>query len=499
MAAKSSSSSVNTDRGVLLSFRATLPDGQHVSTSWKAHTPPGAGGSANSTFRWELRRVLRALGLVETKWRKMWAIINEGWVKWQAFGLMCGYVPGEHMGRSRHSLLKSAKPVDAAEVDAAEQEFWDSTEILLCMVSCLLGTRRRVSDRDRATVVGARFFEATLQVADVEALAMWDIPPHAMEKCNKGNDAYGLCECLQPALADPGLSQSADMAPQLFMHRKAMALARALPCNAAAAALRIVVDELAAAIHNSVDTWAEGDWPRGENAIVLSESSQKKRRVDFHVRQYVVSSALEDGRQASCSQVFRSLAGVAQNSPVKWRGVEMSAYRATTMAAFNPNMTVSLAVDGSRLGRPAKEVLVGFLSCPSRNLHAALSPQAILALHSCHPNDRVEDRSRQPQAIGRLVLGKASAFLSRPACWSSGPEGGGAGGRPRALQLCSSARLYRNVPWGRLGCKRLTHVLVCYDCFGRNAHFPGVGLVFCTPGTVWDRRECTRVCRESFR
>lgn len=194
---------------------------------------------------------------------------------------MCGYVPGEHMGRSRHSLLKSAKPVDAA---AAEQEYWAITEIWLCMVSCLPRTRRRVSDRDRATVVVARFFGATVQVADVEALVMWDTPPHAMETCNKGNAAYGLCACLQLALADPGVPQAADMAPQLFMHGKATALARALPCNAAAAALRIVVDELAAAIHNSVDTWAEGDRAPG---------------------------------QASCSQVARSLAGVAQNSAVK--------------------------------------------------------------------------------------------------------------------------------------------------------------------------------------
>lgn len=102
----------------------------------------------------------------------------------------------------------------------------------------------------------------------------------------------------------------------------------------------------------------------------------KKRRMDFHVKQYVLADAVQSGSASSCSNAAKSLNGnVAPNSGLKWRGQEMSAYRAASILAFSSVGSVSVALDGARIGRPAKEILAGFIYCDRMARCAALPPQ----------------------------------------------------------------------------------------------------------------------------
>lgn len=363
-------------RGVVLYVQATLPDGECVNVQWKAHSIGTRPQTDPESLRWEVRRFAPSLGFAETSKRKLWTVIAENWSKWRSFILMCGFKMEEHCGRSKHALVKQVAEVSAEELAMAEQEYWVSTEALLCMLLHLPSHRRSLSERVRCTLVAKAFFVATLPPGSLGDLCHWSVAAGAKAACQRFADSDNVCECLQKCIGDPSLPDASTMPPQHFVHMKAMKLAQAFPCPAAVVALKMLLERLAALIVANHMSWGDHEWHRGQHAIV--QGFAKKRRVDYHVKQYVVVESVQSGQLPSSSLAARGLAGVAPNSAVKWRGVEMSAYRAACLLSFCKDMSISLAVDASRLGRPAREVLAGFVACEGKQMVVALPPQVCL-------------------------------------------------------------------------------------------------------------------------
>ena len=65
---------------------------------------------------------------------------------------------------------------------------------------------------------------------------------------------------------------------------------------------------------------------------------------------------------------------------VKWMRSEMSAYRAESLLRFRDEkaQVLALALDGCRLGRPSKELLLGVLSAPALRTHMVMPPPVAL-------------------------------------------------------------------------------------------------------------------------
>lgn len=226
-------SSGSLDRGVLLQFRATTSDGVHVHAAWKAHSPSSGSSEQLDTLYWEMRMVAPSLGYLETSKRRLWTIISENWAKWQRCIILAGFDKLAHSGRSKHALTKQVVEVQVAELLAAEQEHWVTTEALMGIMVTLPPFRRSIGDRDRCKAVGCAFFEATLLGDGLEGFCTWGVGDDVRRACRLDPDSTGMCESLRRHISDPSLPAPGTMAPQSSVIRKLCALAETLPCAAA--------------------------------------------------------------------------------------------------------------------------------------------------------------------------------------------------------------------------------------------------------------------------
>ena len=121
------------------------------------------------------------------------------------------------------------------------------------------------------------------------------------------------------------------------------------------------------------------EWHRSESAHL--QSLTKRKRIDFHVKQFVLKGAVEAGLASTVGQSSQS-AAIDRALSVRWRESEMSAYRASTILAFKAVDTLSICFDCARLGKPAKEVLVVTISSPGQKRHGMLPPQVDMQLTS---------------------------------------------------------------------------------------------------------------------
>lgn len=97
------------------------------------------------------------------------------------------------------------------------------------------------------------------------------------------------------------------------------------------------------------------------------------------MKQFVLKDAVVSGAQACTTDAVRSLSAVHPSTGCRWLASEMAAFRASSKLSFGASMTLGLALDATRLGRPAKEILCGFVTNASKQIHAPLPPQALIA------------------------------------------------------------------------------------------------------------------------
>lgn len=114
-------------RGVMLRLHVTLQDGEQVAGDWKAHAPL-APGTDPHFLKWELRRVLPTAGFEETRKQKMWHIIGDNWGKWVVLVMASKFDEGQHMGRSRHALLRRGGADHEGLADAEQDSYSPDSE-----------------------------------------------------------------------------------------------------------------------------------------------------------------------------------------------------------------------------------------------------------------------------------------------------------------------------------------------------------------------------------
>lgn len=155
-----------------------------------------------------------------------------------------------------------------------------------------------------------------------------------------------------------------------------------------------MLTRLAASAETRVLEWGDFDWHKTEHAHLAG--GQKRRRVDHHVRQYTMKTSLQNGTHQSSSAAARSLDDVSSSQTVRWMQSEMSAYRAGGLLSMHGAQQIAIAIDATRLGKPAKDILLGMASDVQRQTHLALPPQESCGIVRPSPPPMVPSSPKRP-------------------------------------------------------------------------------------------------------
>lgn len=100
----------------------------------------------------------------------------------------------------------------------------------------------------------------------------------------------------------------------------------------------------------------------------------KKRRADPHVRDFILSRGISDGKATTPGQLAMASETASTGQAWRWRNSELCALRAANLLSFQQQDIFSISFDGARYRKPAKELLVGVVSAPVVNRHSVLPP-----------------------------------------------------------------------------------------------------------------------------
>ena len=323
-----------------------------------------------SGLRWELRRLLPPVGFNETKNTHLSRHVAEHWPRWLALSAFLDLCPPA-LGLSRHALLKKDR---AANVNGAEQECWVSTPMLVVLLLSFHSARRRISDRQKSSAMLMSILEATIPAQWLQgAENLLELSEDTLNRCSAEPVHEGQCVCVRHA----SMKAPHEPTPHSQLHAVLQHLFEHNHCDALRHRLKQLVTSLTEAAESTFEEWANQDWHRCKDAMLQCRA--RNRRTDFHVKQFVLRQSREAGLTNSVGQACKSL-GAPSCVGVKWREREMNAYRATTLKAFASEPTIAICVDAARVGRPARDYLVGLCTAPRGGIHAALPPQVLFSM-----------------------------------------------------------------------------------------------------------------------
>ena len=307
--------------------------------------------------------------------------LSENWGKW------CGHLQrldldsDDHRGLSRKAL--TMRRAADEELASSEQETWFSTEALLALMQAFCFDRRELAIRKKVDVMGRMFLEQTVGPEIASGIRVLEPSPDFLGQCAAAPMQNNRCACFEAALNGwPQFRDMSSLTPQAVMWEGLKHLYGALDCRAVRAWVRHLIMRLSENVLGSLSSWADLNWYKSSDAIL--QARRKARRVDAHIKQWVMQSTSRSEDMPTPALAARSLIGVCRTSSVKWMHQEMAAYQASCLLTFRePPSSLSVAMDCARIGMPGVEFLVIAASDLEHRLHAVLAPQvrAVLSDH----------------------------------------------------------------------------------------------------------------------
>jgi len=213
------------------------------------------------------------------------------------------------MGLSRHAL-RQASQIDA--IVEAEQESWLTTEMVWLLLLHLQRSRRRVAARQKAQGFLLASMEACVPASFFDGVSPLEVSEENLAKCSK-DVLFGECSCVRTMVAS---APSRDN-----LHENLAAVLGHLhsndDCSAIRAHLAELLVQMSRAALESVSKWATLDWHRGQKAML--HGLTRTRRVDAHVRQFVLHQSKQDGLTTTVGQAMKSLGSLGTSNAPKWR------------------------------------------------------------------------------------------------------------------------------------------------------------------------------------
>ena len=102
---------------------------------------------------------------------------------------------------------------------------------------------------------------------------------------------------------------------------------------------------------------------------------QKKRRIDEDLRQAMAIQMVSEKRASSAASMARALGQVSPSLGQAWEKEAMKQYLMNGWSCFRHLNTLSICMDGSRLGCPAEETVTYLCFCPAVNVSMWLPSQ----------------------------------------------------------------------------------------------------------------------------
>ena len=352
-------------KGLQLSFSRCSADGVTHRVTWKAYQSE----QEDDSLRWEFRWFAKDLGYECKPGRQMWRHIGDNWKRWVEVVESSGLPTEVHMQSSRTALNKcNGKEVEALQAD---QEHWVSTAGLLALMCDWTHSRRKCDVRSAVSALAEGMLEACLPAATAILLEGQRVPMQNNELACNVKKSAGRCLCLKKFVSENSL-QSDAATPQARLLEKLVALSKHRYCKAVQSWLSQELMQIADAIDDNVAEWGNFEWHRGAAAHLMAEGGTKRRRIDFHVKQFGIQTHAGNPTTASSVQC---LSHVDASQGQRWVKAELAAQRVSCIMSFQHVQVLSIAIDASRIGKPAKEQLIGFLSSIRAGVHASAAPQ----------------------------------------------------------------------------------------------------------------------------
>lgn len=233
--------------------------------------------------------------------------------------------------------------------------------------------RRKLEDRAKAATLAKLFAERVLSAGADQSIT--ETPPDcAKDLCQTQPVVDGVCACMLEAAIGVKASSQTPPSPQSVVPLRLASLSTSLSCAGVRAWVHAVLSSFALHVFEGIESRADLKWHKSADAAVAG--LHKRRRVDPHIREFALVTATQTGEAASTSMAVRSLDGVDPSKASRWQVLEMAAYLSSCRLTTSKAGALSIALDASRLGKPARDFLLAVCTDLRRLEHYVLAPQA---------------------------------------------------------------------------------------------------------------------------
>jgi hypothetical protein len=341
----------------------------------------------NDGYVWfELRSFVEAI--YDSKLKETKRVIKDEWANWSLAWTRLGlnakdvYGPSQDsytymLGQQRSGVDMSKHPAFACNTERVRRDFTLRADALLLWLlqRSVLGRSKKL--KGRACALLELILSTACDIPSLCSLSWEGMADESAGEC-AFVDASGACAHMRPWRSAPRVHLGAVSAKLISTKMKAVLIQIPI-CDAAARVLSTILDAVSSVCSRCYESREVGD----VRHVAPLMGQKRKRRGDEDYLAFVVEEAKASGAASSASAAARVLGGKSAGSSARrWSKRRNAIYVASAWATFN-STTIdgawSLAPDATRLGQPAKDLLlaplwsarhqVGYWCTPQERVH----------------------------------------------------------------------------------------------------------------------------------
>jgi len=355
-----------------------LPDGGTDRFALKAWPAPGHGES----LRWELRRLFPLVGYKCSSHRtKVCNRIREQVGHWKAFKESYGWPTEEIVGQSWHSVVCGPDQQSGLR-GTEEQEYWVETRMLLGLILFWQGYRKLPCERARCQVAATTVLQMTCLPEQLEEFPGLVLSDEDRALCRRGcaDDEAEQCLCVE-AYFEACARRDANDCRHTHLWTVLASSQPWAACRTVASLVSKNLEFFAGLVDENFERWQHQDFLKSIGLVLVTRSG-KRRRMDPHAKESAIERSLQDGRADKASTLVKALdLGCARASQV-WMEEALAFLQTESRLSFRTPRIVSLTVDAAKVGKPAKEILVGCQYMWPNDINIVLPPQALRSVET---------------------------------------------------------------------------------------------------------------------
>eukprot|EP00971_Amphidinium_carterae_P226208 4486788-Amphidinium_carterae.1 len=234
--------------------------------------------------------------------------------------------------------------------------------------------RKSLEHRDKSKALLKGILSQVLPPDDLTALLDM-LPPYPATTLPCVNALQGIegCSCWNELLESFAALTGHDSPQILFAD---MLLLASVPgrkhCVAVRQWLRDVLNNASALIDGAYGNWGSASWQKSAEASV--QGRQKQRRISVQLKEWV-SESVATRRFMSGEEAVHALDSTSASAYRNWRACDLCNLRFMMHESMHRCRNLSVAVDATRLGKPAQEWLFAVATQLDAYEHCSLPPQ----------------------------------------------------------------------------------------------------------------------------